>query len=81
MRFIRQFPFPLLIAVAVLMLGAPFLPEPHLVEKARMAMNGTLIRPLDVFDVVWHLLPTALLVWKVALWRQDRRAAAMRKVV
>lgn len=81
MRFIRQFPFPLFIAVAVLMLGAPFVPEPHLVEKARMAMNGTLTRPLDVFDVVWHLLPTALLVWKVVLWRQDRRAAAMRKVV
>lgn len=74
MRFIRQFPFPLLIAVAVLMLGAPFVPEPHLVEKARMAMNGTLTRPIDLFDVVWHLLPTALLAWKVVLWRRDRRA-------
>ncbi len=72
MRFIREFPFPLLIAVAIFMLGAPFVPEPHLVEKARMAMNGTLTRPIDLFDVVWHLLPTALLVWKTVLWRREQ---------
>ena len=74
MRFIRELPFPILIAAAVLMLGAPFVPEPHLVEKARMAMNGTLSRPTDLFDVLWHLLPTALLVWKTVLWRRERRA-------
>lgn len=74
MRVIREFPFPILIVLAVLMLGAPFVPEPHLVEKARMAMNGTLTRPIDIFDVVWHLLPTALLVWKTVLWRRERMA-------
>ncbi|MFO7543431.1 MAG: hypothetical protein R6W97_11605 [Thiobacillus sp.] len=74
MRLIREFPFPILIVLAVLMLGAPFVPEPHLVEKARMAMNGTLTRPIDLFDVVWHLLPTALLVWKIVLWRRERAA-------
>ena len=74
MRFIREFPFPILIVVAVLMLGAPFVPEPHLIEKARMAMNGTLTRPVDLFDVVWHLLPTALLLWKTVLWRRERTA-------
>lgn len=72
MRLIRNTPFPLLIVVAVLMLGAPLVPEPHLVEKARMAMNGTLTDPIDVFDVVWHLLPTALLIWKIVLWRRER---------
>jgi len=71
-RFIREFPFPILIVVAVLMLGSPFVPEPHLVEKARMAMNGTLTHPIDLFDVVWHLMPTALLVWKTVLWRRER---------
>ncbi|MDI6748355.1 MAG: hypothetical protein QMD17_14550 [Rhodocyclaceae bacterium] len=74
MRFIREFPFPILIVITVLMLGAPFVPEPHLVEKARMAMNGTLTRPIDIFDVVWHLLPAALLVWKTVLWRRERAA-------
>jgi hypothetical protein len=74
MRVIRELPFSILIVVAVLMLGAPFVPEPHLVEKARMAMDGTLTRPLDLFDVVWHLLPSALLVWKTVLWQRDRAA-------
>lgn len=74
MRLIRELPFPILIVVAVLMLGAPFVPEPHLIEKARMAMNGTLTRPVDLFDVAWHLLPTALLLWKTVLWRRERKA-------
>ena len=72
MGFIRKFPFPILTVIAVLMIGAPLVPEPHLVEKARMAMNGTLTRPIDLFDVAWHLLPTALLVWKTVLWRRER---------
>lgn len=74
MRFIRELPFSILIVVAVLMLGAPFVPEPHLVEKARMAMDGTLTRPIDLFDVVWHLLPFALLAWKTVIWRRARAA-------
>lgn len=75
MRLIRELPFSILIVATVLMLGAPFVPEPHLVEKARMAMNGTLTRPIDIFDVVWHLLPSALLIWKTVLWRRERLAA------
>jgi hypothetical protein len=74
-RFLRDFPFPLLIILAALMLGAPFVPEPHLVEKARMAMNGTLTRPIDIFDVIWHLLPTALLVWKTVIWHRERKGS------
>ena len=70
MRFIDDIPLPLLIAVALLMLGAPFAPEPHLVEKARMLAAGTLTRPIDIFDVFWHLLPTALLAVKMARRRR-----------
>ena len=61
MQFIDRFPLPLLIVLSLLMLGSPFVPEPHLVEKARMLSEGTLTRPLDIFDVFWHLLPTVLL--------------------
>ena len=78
MRFIRELPFSILIVATVLMLGAPFVPEPHLVEKVRMAMNGTLTRPIDLFDVVWHLLPAALLIWKTVLWRSEQAAAKER---
>ena len=79
MRFIRELPFSILIVVTVLMLGAPFVPEPHLVEKARMLSQGLLTKPLDMFDVVWHLLPAALLVWKTVLWRRDETASASAK--
>lgn len=52
----------------VLLLGfAPFLPQPHIVEKIRMLMAGTLKRPLDIFDLVWHAWPFALLAYRVVL--------------
>lgn len=50
----------------VLLLGfAPFYPQPHIVEKIRMLMAGTLKRPIDIFDLVWHAWPFALLAYKV----------------
>lgn len=74
MRLIRELPFSILIVTTVLMMGAPFVPEPHLVEKARMAMNGTLTCPIDLFDVVWHLFPLMILVFKTVVWIRDRTA-------
>jgi hypothetical protein len=43
----------------------PFQPEPHLLEKVRMLGAGTLVRPLDIFDLIWHVWPLALLLVKV----------------
>ena len=65
MQFIDRIPLPMLIILALLMIGAPFVPEPHLVEKMRMLSEGTLTKPLDIFDVFWHLLPSILLVIKI----------------
>ncbi len=70
MQYIDRIPFPLLIVITVFMLGAPFVPEPHLVEKMRMLADGTLTRPLDVFDVFWHLLPASLLAIKLVRRRK-----------
>jgi hypothetical protein len=75
MQFIDRLPFSLLIVMTALMLGAPFVPEPHLVEKMRMLADGTLTRPLDIFDVFWHLLPATLLVVKVLSWRRGKSPA------
>jgi hypothetical protein len=66
MRFIDGIPLPLLIGLTLFMLGAPFVPEPHLVEKMRMLADGTLTRPLDIFDVFWHLLPATLLAFRLS---------------
>lgn len=70
MRYIDNLPLPLLIGLTLFMLGAPFVPEPHLVEKARMLAEGTLTRPIDIFDVLWHLLPATLLAVRLARMRR-----------
>jgi hypothetical protein len=75
MNLLDRIPYSLLIIAAIFMLGAPFLPEPHLVEKARMFAEGRLSRPLDIFDVFWHLLPSLLLALKFALEQRQRKAA------
>jgi len=65
MKFLDKIPLSFLLIITVFMLGAPFVPEPHLVEKMRMLADGTLTRPLDIFDVFWHLLPAVLLAAKI----------------
>ena len=54
----------------LLLLGlAPFVPEPHLVEKLRMLASGRLERPIDLFDLALHGAPWSLLLAKlVATW-------------
>lgn len=53
---------PLLVG-ALLLGAAPFVPEPHLVEKLRMLMAGELVRPIDIFDLLMHgILPLLLLL-------------------
>ena len=50
----------------VLLLGfAPFYPQPHIVEKLRMLMAGTLKRPIDIFDLFWHAWPFLLLASRI----------------
>ena len=57
--------YRILIPLVVLLGFAPFTPQPHIVEKLRMLMAGTLKRPIDIFDLVWHSWPFVLLGYKV----------------
>lgn len=60
------------LAIAAVMLGlAPFAPEPHLWEKLKMLADGTLSRPIDIFDLVMHGTPAVLLTIKLI---RSRRA-------
>ncbi len=62
MTALQQYlPYRWLVPIAILLALAPFRPEPHLVEKLRMLVHGTLRRPIDVFDLVLHATPLALL--------------------
>jgi hypothetical protein len=65
MEWLDKIPTGALIIAAIVMALAPFTPEPHLVEKYRMFMDGDLRKPLDIFDVFWHLIPAILLVVKL----------------
>jgi hypothetical protein len=60
----------LLILVAAWMAVAPITPEPHLTEKLRMLSQGTLTKPLDMFDLCLHTAPIVLLL--IRLWRKLR---------
>jgi hypothetical protein len=57
--------YPVLIGMAAFMLLAPFTPMPHVLDKIIMLKNGTLTRPVDIFDLFFHLIPSAALVLKV----------------
>lgn len=66
-----QFLIPL-----VLLLGfAPFYPQPHIAEKLRMLLTGTLKKPIDVFDLFWHAWPFALLAYRI--FRDIRHQAGL----
>ena len=62
--FIDKIPYSMLIILAFIMLLAPFYPMPHVVEKLIMLKNGTLKRPIDIFDLFFHLAPLILLLIK-----------------
>ena len=70
-EFIKGLPYPILIIMSIFMAFAPFQPEPHLVEKVRMLSQGLLSKPLDMFDLLWHLLPSSLLLAKFIITKKD----------
>ncbi|WP_096695536.1 hypothetical protein [Polaromonas sp. AER18D-145] len=74
MRWLDRIPLVWLIVLALWMAVAPITPEPHLIEKLRMLGQGTLSRPLDIFDLFIHAMPLVLLVLR--LWRRVMAARA-----
>ena len=71
LAWLDRFPLALLIALALWLAVAPIVPEPHLIEKLRMLSEGTLVQPIDIFDLLLHTVPLVLLV--VRLLRDARR--------
>ncbi len=65
MSWLDKIPLSTLIIVALLLGLAPFTPEPHLWEKLKMLANGTLARPIDIFDLFLHGTPAVLLVLRL----------------
>lgn len=65
LAFLDDVSFQYLIIGSILMALAPFQPEPHLLEKVRMLKAGTLVKPIDIFDLFFHLIPSFFLLLKI----------------
>jgi len=68
-RLLTRIPWTFLLPVAVILGLAPFRPEPHLVEKLRMLVNGQLTAPIDIFDLFMHGTPLLLIAGKLLAGR------------
>ena len=63
MKYLDRIPMSSAVIFALMLGLAPFHPEPHLVEKLRMLFEGTLSKPIDVFDLLMHAaMPIVVLV-------------------
>jgi hypothetical protein len=68
-----RLPWLVLVALALTLGLAPLQPEPHVLHKLRMLVQGGSLKPLDVFDLCLHATPWCLL--GLRLYRQLRRRA------
>lgn len=71
MDWLDNVPWWMAIAAALTLGLAPFVPEPHIWEKLKMLAQGTLSRPIDIFDLLMHATPWVILLLKVV--RQVQR--------
>ncbi len=65
MKWLDKIPYAVIVPLAVVLALAPFSPEPHLWEKLKMLFAGTLVRPIDIFDLFLHGTPLLILVLKL----------------
>lgn len=65
MNLLDKIPLSMLVVAAVLLGLAPFIPEPHLWQKLKMLFISTLVKPVDIFDLVMHDTPAVLVVIKL----------------
>ena len=70
MQWLDKIPLTALVLAAIALGLAPLVPEPHLWQKLKMLANGTLARPIDIFDLVMHASVPLLLA--VRLFRMAR---------
>jgi hypothetical protein len=65
MKWLDKIPYVFIAPLAIILALAPFSPEPHLWEKLKMLSAGTLVRPIDIFDLFLHGTPLVILLLKL----------------
>ena len=66
MNWIDRIPLAVLIVITIFLGIAPITAEPHLLEKSKMLLSGTLVKPIDIFDLIMHGTPAVLLLIRVS---------------
>ncbi len=61
MQWLDKIPFSTLLIISLTLGLAPFVPEPHVWEKLKMLFDGSLAKPVDIFDLLMHGTPWLLL--------------------
>ena len=64
MKPLKSISWPVVIILCLTLGLAPYTPEPHVWQKLQMLLAGTLNKPIDIFDFVFHGVPWLLLVIK-----------------
>ncbi|MDE9450643.1 RND transporter [Aliiroseovarius sp. Z3] len=64
MSIFDNIPFSIVVFFCLTIGLAPFTP-PHIWEKLVMLFSGTLVRPLDMLDLVMHAGPWVILLIKI----------------
>ena len=65
LKYIDRIPLGPLVIITLVMAFAPFSPEPHLLEKSRMLVQGELGKAIDIFDLFWHSFLIVILVLRL----------------
>jgi hypothetical protein len=76
MKWLDKIPLAPLVIFGIALALAPFSPQPHLLEKIQMLVNGQLSRPIDIFDLFWHSVGLVLIVLKLIRMRQLKTPTA-----
>ncbi|MBN4080069.1 RND transporter [Beggiatoa alba] len=66
MRWLDSLSWPLIILVCFTLGLAPFVPEPHVIEKLTLLFNGELSKPIDIFDLFMHGSPWLIFLLKIS---------------
>ncbi len=71
-RLLNQMPWSIVIILFVTLGLAPYTPQPHLFEKLQMLSNGELRQSIDIFDLLFHASPLAILILKLIFRFSER---------
>jgi hypothetical protein len=75
-KYVDRIPLIPLTIAAIFMSLAPFVPEPHLLEKLRMLINGELTKGIDIFDLFWHSFLLVLLAIRLIRYKRSGQTSS-----